>query len=269
MIWIDGDLVAAAAASVSVFDHGVVVGDGAFETLVVLDGSPFAATRHIRRLHATLAALALDPPPDQVLRQAMEQVIGANSLGHGRLRITVTGGLGPLGSGSPSGPVSVIAAVGPLDDHPKPFAVTAPWTRNEHGALAGLKTTSYAENVRALRWAKDRGASEAIFANTKGELCEGTGTNVFVVVDGHPLTPPLRSGCLAGITRELVLEVTDAEERDLPLDVLRSADEVFLTSTTRDVQALTRVDDRQLDIGPVTTRIAAAFGDLVAAELDP
>ena len=269
LIWIDGDVVAADAASVSVFDHGLVVGDAAFETLVVIDGTAFAATRHIRRLHTTLAALAVDPPSEQILRQAMEQVIAANDIDRGRLRLTVTAGLGPMGSGAPSGPTSIIAATGPLADTPVPAVVTAPWTRNERGALAGLKTTSYAENVRALRWAKERGASEAIFANTKGELCEGTGTNVFVVVDGQVQTPPLRSGCLAGITRELVLEVADAAEVDLPLDVLRSADEVFLTSTTRDIQGITSIDDRRLDVGPITSAVADAFAGLVARSLDP
>lgn len=269
LIWIDGDLVAADVASVSVFDHGLVVGDGAFETLVIIDGTPFAATRHIRRLHTTLAALAVDAPSEDVLRQAMEQAIAANGMERGRLRLTVTAGLGPLGSGAPSGPTSIIAATGPLPDTPVPAIVTAPWTRNEGGALAGLKTTSYAENVRALRWARERGASEAIFANTKGELCEGTGTNVFVVVDGRLQTPPLRSGCLAGITRELVIEVADVDEVDLPVDVLRTADEVFLTSTTRDVQGLTSVDDRVLAVGPVTQRVAAAFAGLVAESLDP
>ncbi|MEM7285470.1 MAG: aminotransferase class IV [Actinomycetota bacterium] len=269
LIWIDGDLVPAESASVSVFDHGLVVGDGAFETLVVIDGTPFAATRHIRRLHTTLAALAVEAPSEQVLRQAMEQVVSANQVDRARLRLTVTGGLGPLGSGAPTGPVSIIAAIGPLAEPPTPAVVTAPWTRNEGGALAGLKTTSYAENVRALRWAKERGASEAIFANTKGELCEGTGTNVFVVVDGRVSTPPLRSGCLAGITRELVLEIAEVDEVDLPLDVLRTADEVFLTSTTRDVQGLTSVDDRALPVGPATDRVAAAFAELVRSGLDP
>ena len=269
LIWIDGDVVAAEAASVSVFDHGLVVGDGAFETLVVIDGTPFAATRHIHRLHTTLAALAVDPPSEQVLRQAMSQVISANGVDRGRLRLTVTAGLGPMGSGAPSGPTSIFAATGPLADTPVPAVVTAPWTRNEGGALAGLKTTSYAENVRALRWAKERGAGEAIFANTKGELCEGTGTNVFVVVDGQVMTPALRSGCLAGITRELVIEVADVQEVDLPVDVLRTADEVFLTSTTRDVQGVTSVDDRTLAVGPVTERVADAFARRVAQSLDP
>ena len=95
--------------------------------------------------------------------------------------------------------------------------VTVPWTRNEHGATAGLKTTSYAENVIALAHAVERGGSEAVFANTAGNLCEGTGTNVFYVVDGELRTPTLASGCLAGVTRALVIEWCGAREVDEPL----------------------------------------------------
>ena len=110
--------------------------------------------------------------------------------------------------------------------------------------MAGIKTTSYAENVKALAYAKERGCTEAIFATTTGLLCEGTGSNVFVGIDGRLLTPPLSSGCLAGVTRDLVLEVTDAVEEDIPMAAFLAADEVFLTSTGRDVQPVHQVDDR-------------------------
>lgn len=149
--------------------------------------------------------------------------------------------------------------------------ITVPWTRNERGALTGLKTTSYAENVVALARAREQGASEALFGNTVGQLCEGTGSNVFVVLDGEIHTPPLASGCLAGITRALAIEWTGAEETDLPLDVLERADEVFLTSTLRDVQAVQRVDDRELPgaPGPVTAKAMRIFEERSGNDLDP
>ena len=106
-------------------------------------------------------------------------------------------------------------------------------------------------------------------ANTRGELCEGTASNVFVVVDGELLTPSLRSGCLPGVTRELVLEWTQAREADLPYSVLATADEVFLTSATRDVHPVVRVDDRGLEIGPVTRQVQEAFAAGVATGIDP
>ena len=121
--------------------------------------------------------------------------------------------------------------------------------------MAGIKTTSYAENVKALAHARARGRTEAIFATTTDLLCEGTGSNVFVGIGGRLLTPPLSSGCLAGVTRDLVLEVTDAVEEDVPMAAFLAADEVFLTSTGRDVQPVHRVDDRSLpDHGPLTGR---------------
>lgn len=146
-----------------------------------------------------------------------------------------------------------------------------PWTRNEKGALTGLKTTSYGENVVALARAHAAGASEALFANTQGQLCEGTGSNVFVVIGGRLLTPPLESGCLAGITRALVADWAGAEEAELPLGALAEAGEVFLTSTLRDVQAVHRVDDRTLSgaPGPVTAKAMRVFAERAAADPNP
>ncbi|MGW3406439.1 aminotransferase class IV, partial [Streptomyces zhihengii] len=165
-----------------------------------------------------------------------------------------------------------VVALGGTTRRPDTTAViTVPWTRNERGALTGLKTTSYAENVVALARAHDNGASEALFANTVGRLCEGTGSNVFVVVDGELHTPPVSSGCLAGITRALTVEWTGARETDLPLDVLDRAEEIFLTSTLRDVQAVVRVDGRPLpaEPGPVTAKAMRVFAERSAADPDP
>jgi branched-chain amino acid aminotransferase len=109
-----------------------------------------------------------------------------------------------------------------------------------------------------------------VFENLRGQLCEGTGSNVFVVIDGELITPTLSSGCLAGITRELVLEWCEVSERDLPLDVLQEADEVFLASTTRDVQGLHRIDERELDApGPVTAQTAKVFAQRSQENVDP
>jgi branched-chain amino acid aminotransferase len=150
--------------------------------------------------------------------------------------------------------------------------VIVPWSRNEQGACAGLKTISYAENVRALAFAEARGAHEAIFPNTRGELCEATGSNVFVVRDGVVRTPPGDAGCLLGVTRGLLLEISSAtEEARLSLDDLRDADEAFLSSTVREVQPIASVDGQPLRSvsGPVTEKLAAAFKDLVGRNLDP
>jgi len=267
-VWLNGRLVDASDATLPIDDHGLVVGDGAFETLKTTGGHAFAVTRHLERLSRSLDALAIDMPDSSVLRSAIAETVAAGGHQESRIRLTVTAGSGSLGSGMPGGAPSVVIAVTELKPKVVPIAITVQWTRNERGATAGLKTTSYAENVRALRVANEAGASEALFANTRGELCEGTGTNVFVVIDGETFTPPLSSGCLAGVSRELLLEMTDIEERTFPLEVLTTADEVFLTSTTRDVQALTKIDQRELAVGPVTQKMAARFDEILMT-IDP
>ncbi|WP_460063575.1 aminotransferase class IV [Streptomyces sp. YKOK-I1] len=271
-IWLDGALQDSAAARVSVFDHGLTVGDGIFETVKATDGRPFALTRHLDRLTRSARGLGLPDPDHDEIRAACAAVLEANPMPLGRLRLTYTAGHGPLGSDrGDQGPTLLVALVETTRRPDSTAVITVPWTRNERGALTGLKTTSYAENVVALARAHEAGASEALFANTVGQLCEGTGSNVFVVLDGEIHTPPLASGCLAGITRRLTVEWTGAKETDLPLDVLERADEVFLTSTTRDVQAVHRVDTRELPgaPGPVTAKAMRIFDERAGEDLDP
>jgi branched-chain amino acid aminotransferase len=271
-IWLDGGLQDIESARVSVFDHGLTVGDGVFETVKVTDGKTFALTRHLDRLTRSARGLGLPDPDLDEVRRGCAAVLDANPMPLGRLRITYTGGHGPLGSDRGEHGPTLVVALGESKRRPdSTAAVTVPWTRNERGALTGLKTTSYAENVVALARAHQHGASEALFANTVGQLCEGTGSNVFVVLDGEVHTPPLASGCLAGITRALTVEWTGAKETDLPLDVLERADEVFLTSSLRDVQAVHLVDERQLPgvAGPVTAKAMRVFDERSADDLDP
>ncbi len=271
-IWLDGGLRDTDAARVSAFDHGLTVGDGVFETVKAVHGRPFALTRHLARLARSAGGLGLSEPDLDEVRRACAAVLDANPVELGRLRITYTGGPGPLGSDRGDAGTTLLVAVGATARRPDTTAVvTVPWTRNERGAVTGLKTTSYAENVVALARAHEQGATEALFGNTRDRLCEGTGSNVFVVLDGELHTPPVESGCLAGITRALAVEWTGARETDLPLDVLERADEVFLTSTLRDVQAVHRVDGRALADapGPVTAKAMRIFDERSAADLDP
>lgn len=267
-VWLNGQLVSSDDAYLPVDDHGLIVGDGAFETLKTTRGEAFAVTRHLRRLRRSLEALAISVPDEELLRQAIAETVEAAGHAESRIRVTVTAGSGSLGSGMPGGQPSVFVAVTELRPKAEPIAVTVPWTRNERGATAGLKTTSYAENVRSLRVAHEAGASEALMANTRDELCEGTGTNVFVVIDGQAFTPPLASGCLAGVTRELVLEVAPVTERVLPFEILQTAQEIFLTSSTRDVQGLEQIDGRAIAVGDVTRKCADLF-DSVLGTVDP
>lgn len=272
-VWINGELLPDNEARISVFDHGLVVGDGAFETVKVADGEPFALSRHLARLTASAAGLGLPPPDLDQIRTGAAAVIEASPrMTLARMRITITGGIGPLGSERGKSPPTVVVALAEQRAAAEFVDVAVvPWSRNEFGATAGLKTTSYAENVRALGYAVQHGASEAIFANTSGNLCEGTGTNVFVVLSGKLVTPPLSAGCLAGVTRALVLEWAGGAEEDLPIEALTDADEAFLTGTTRDVQPIRKVNGSKLVAvpGPVTRKAAEVFGTRAAESPDP
>jgi len=272
VVWLGDRLVDPDTASVHWSDHGLTVGDGVFETLKVLDGTPFAPTRHLNRLRRSTQAMALPAPAAGWVREAIHAVLQANpTAGLHRLRVTYTAGIGPLGSDrGNAAPTLAVALSSTVPWPPTTTVATVPWVRNERSALSGVKSTSYAENVLALRLAHQQGASEALFADTRGRLSEGTGSNVFVVLGGELLTPTLGSGCLAGITRELVLEWARATEQDLPMDVLLEAEEVFLTSSTRDVHPVSRIDQRDLGApGPVTAQVSATFRERAAHNSDP
>lgn len=276
-VWLNGTLVPADEARVSVRDHGLTTGDGVFEALRVSRGVPFAMTRHLARLRASAAGLGLPGPDLDQIRAGVHAVLAAAGRpDRARIRITVTAGESVLGSARPDGltaaGLTVIIALGELAETPASCDVAVlPWPRNERGLLAGVKTTSYAENVRALAWARERGAAEAVLGNLAGNLCEGTGTNVFVVTGGRLVTPPLSAGCLAGVTRGLVVEWAGAAEEDLPLSALAGAEEAFLTGTTRDVQPVRLVDGAPLPAvpGPLTRKAAEIFAARAAESPDP
>jgi branched-chain amino acid aminotransferase len=270
-LWVNGSLVEQDAPVLRADDHGITVGDGVFEAMKVIDGQPFALRRHLRRLVTSAAGLGIEVDVEHI-RAAVDQVLAAESRPRVRLRITVTGGPSPYATNRGGAVPTVMVSTSPLNEWPGVADVSVvPWTRNERSATAGLKTTSYADNVVALRYAHDHNASEAILANTVGELCEGTGSNVFVGVGGQLVTPPPESGCLLGITRELVIEwLGDVIERPLPLHALADADEAFLASSTRNVQPIRWVDGRELPAvpGPLTERAMAVFAER-SAEVDP
>ena len=279
IVWLNGRLLPATEARISPFDQGLTIGLGAFETLVARDGQPFAFSRHWARLEKSCAGLGLAVPDRDEARDALIQVAAANRLPAARLRFTVTAGEGPPGAGRSDQPATTLLATAV----PRPvWGETAsvallPWARHEHSPLAGLKTTSYAENALALAEARRRGADEALLPNTRGGLCEGSGSNVFLVRDGRLLTPPLASGCLAGVTRALVLELARtlglaAEETVLPLAALNEAAEAFLTSTTRDIQPIRSIDGTALPAapGPVTRQLQEKWRALFThGPLDP
>ncbi|MCX6853389.1 MAG: aminotransferase class IV [Verrucomicrobia bacterium] len=272
-IWLNGTICRLAEARISPLDHGLLVGDGVFETLVARQGRPFAVREHWQRLVNSCEIMGLTPLPLEDYLAAIEAVLKANQLSDARLRVTLTSGDGPLGSDRGNGPKTVFVTAVPLKPWPPTEKVClVPWTLNENGPLAGAKSVSYGGNVRALALAKSKDCGEALMANTRGEVCEGTGSNVFLVLQGRLVTPPLSSGCLPGITRDFVIRACLAsgiscDEEALPVSALAQCEEAFLTSSTRDVHPISELDGRSLITpGPITQKVAAAFHQFVAEQ---
>jgi branched-chain amino acid aminotransferase len=257
--WVNGHIVTDPdAPAVAVTDRGFTLGAGVFETLKVLDGNPFALTRHLARLAHGAEVLGIGSPDPALVRRGVAEVLAAEPHQQGRLRITWTG------------TTLAITSTAFASYSPTTAIVTSPWPRNERSPLAGIKATAFAENTLSTAYAAQHDAGEAVLANLKGDLCEGAGSNIFYVLDGELRTPTLASGCLPGVTRALVLEWFGAREVDAPLGVLNEAEEIFLVSSTRNVQGVDAVDGRPRPApGPVTASVARLWAEREAQSLDP
>lgn len=269
-----GGLVDDSDATVPVFDHGFTVGDGIFETMKVQQGLVFLWPWHLERLRVSARRMRMTLPSDDFLTDVVRGIArdSAGNVGSAaRVRLTITAGIGPLGSNRLEVDPTIVCAASALPVRSGAARLhLASWPKNERSPLAGVKSTSYAENVLALAEATALGAGEALFLNSRGYVCEGTASNLFVVQDGVVSTPPPEAGLLEGVTRRFVLGLGDdairMHERNITRDELLAADEVFITSTFQDVRAVGAIDDRVFAAGPVT---AALQGRFAAAALDP
>jgi branched-chain amino acid aminotransferase len=251
---------------VSVNDHGLTVGDGIFETLKTINGKAVLLERHLARLQRSAQLLDLLIPSLDEIRIAISQLLAQEEIvksAIGRIRITLTSGPGELGSIRSNGWTLIVVW---SESKPWPDSaevVISDIVRNERSPLAGAKTISYAENVLALSRAKKLVASEAILLNLAGNVCEGTGSNVFIVKNKVVLTPPVIDGLLPGITRNAVIESIPKQirfsELSFTAEDLLNADEVFLTSTTRNIQPVTKINDKTFPIGSVTKELQVNF----------
>ena len=267
--WCKGEYIEGPLA-VSAGDRGLTHGLGIFETLLALEGRPVVLEMHLERMRSGAERLGWQIADLGTVRmeEAIRGLLARGGLEHGRARVRIAlsageGELRCLERGKDS-LLWITAAAAP----PPPESValvTAAFPRNEASPLAGVKCASYAENLVALDYARRNGADEALFHNTKGELCEGTTSNVFLVNGGRVLTPPLSSGCLPGTTRARVitlcctLGIPVAEETLTPVD-LAAAAEVFTTSATRGVVPVRSVDGAAYEPGEITCRLREILG---------
>src|SRR5258708_1048661 len=269
-----------ANAVVSVFDHGFLYGEGVYETLRTYDGQPFLFDRHMRRLRASASMVALTVPPsnDDIDRRFRDTMRAAGLGEAGReayIRILVTRGVGELtyDPAACGDPTIVVITKAQIDPPAEAFerGVTVALVdivRNHPGSVNPIiKSNNLLNNALAMQQAFKRGAFEGVMRNYRGELAECTTSNLFVVKDGAALTPPLDAGLLAGLTREFLFELgrelgVPIREHTLKDEDLFGADEAFLTSTTRELVPIVRVDDRVIGSGhpgPVTKKLLQGF----------
>lgn len=249
LVWHDGHIVEPSTPIVDATDHGLLMGDGVFETLAVHRGRPRSLERHLRRLRTGLERIDLDhPSTDEVVRDAIDELMAASGLAEARVRVTVTAGPGssPRERGDTPTVFVTIAPLGPVPSSVSLHLVA--WARNERSALAGIKSTNWAENAHALRAAATAGFDNALFCDTQGRLSECATANVFLVIDDAILTPSTSAGCLPGTVRESLLDAAVATEADLrPVDLER-ADGVFVTTATTGVVPVHAIDDRSFPV---------------------
>lgn len=252
MVWLNGDWKKELEAVVPVSDGGLLRGEGVFETMLAQGGRVFELERHWRRLKRGCEAFGLDLPEVQDFRKICEELLERNGEpSEHRVRVRITRSAHSL-------LVTSRVSVG----YPETLVLQrSPFLRNERSALSGLKAISYGENSLALAQGKRAGADEVLFTNTRGDWCEGAWSNVFAVEDGRLLTPPLTSGCLPGVTRELIIELAQEAGIELieearNLVSLAKVEELFLTSSLLGVGPVSQWDGASFSVGPVTAHLA-------------
>ena len=285
MVNVNGRISDERDAVISVFDHGFLYGEGIYETLRTYNNRPFLYDRHMRRLRNSAGMMALDIPfsDDQMASQIRDTTAAANLDGaEAYIRVLVTRGVGELTYDIKATPTpSVVIIVKPLvepseETYEQGVKVALVDVVRNHPASVNpmIKSNNLLNQALAGQEAIRRGAFEGVMRNYRGELTECTTANLFVVRDGVALTPPLESGLLPGITREFLFEVgrdvgVDVREKVLRDDDLFSAEEAFLTSTTREAVPIVKVDDRTIGTGkpgPVTKRLLKGFRDRARAD---
>jgi branched-chain amino acid aminotransferase len=277
-IWIENGLVDQTDAKISVFDHGLLYGDGVFEGIRIYHGKIFECQAHLDRLYESAKVICLEiPMPTEAMKEAMEQTLAANNIQDGYIRLLVTRGIGDLGldpflcKGS-----QVIIIADTIQLYPEALyekgltVVSVPSVRNHPlSCPPQVKSMNYLNNILAKIEAIRASAAEGIMYNHLGYVAEATGDNVFIVKKGVVYTPPVQAGSLDGITRQVVIRLAEQEaisvvEKNLTRFDLYAADEMFLTGTAAEVIGVVEMDGRKIGTGtpgPITKQLRQKFFD--------
>lgn len=288
-VWMDGELVAYREASVNVFDHGLLYGDGVFEGIRSYSGKIFERIPHLERLFASARSIELEMPYDMVaLSKALDEALEANGLldpnRDAYIRLVVTRGIGALGL-SPRKTIDprtfIIAAdllmyPDEMYENGMPVIISSVTRNSPNACPPRIKSLNYLNNILAKIEALDANVGEAIMLNGQGMVAEATGDNVFVVIEGQVQTPPTSAGILNGITRKTVIKLArergfEVVEKDLVRVDLYSCDEMFLTGTGAEVIPVCQIDGRKVangKPGPITRELIKAYRELVHSAED-
>lgn len=276
LIWIDGALLPKQEAKISVYDHGLLYGDGVFEGIRAYNGKIFEKTAHLQRLYDSARAIRLTIPysPEQ-LAAALEEVLAANKARDAYIRLVVTRGVGYLGiSPVNCARPTVFIIADTIQMYPEEMyqngmaIITASTIRNHPNSLSPkIKSLNYLNNILAKWEAVDAGVPEAVMLNHLGYVCECTGDNIFIVKDNTLITPAEESGILVGVTRQVVIDLAHSagipvKEINLTRYDLYTAHECFLTGTGAEIIPVTSIDKRLISggkVGPITRKLTAAF----------
>jgi len=282
-IYIDGNWFDKDEAKISVYDHGLLYGDGVFEGIRIYGGTIFRLKEHVRRLYDSAKAIMLTiPMTAEEMEALLVEAVEKNSKQEGYIRLVITRGVGDLGINPATCPkASVIVIVDDIALYPAEhyekgiMVITASTRRNSPDALdPKIKSLNYLNNVMAKMEARQAGCLEAILLNREGKVAECTGDNIFYVRDGVLITPSGDQGALKGITRDVVIEAAEGigmETRAVPTTLydLYTADECFLTGTAAEMIPVTTIDGRSIGEGkpgPETSKIREAFQALIREE---
>ena len=282
-IWLNDKLVDESKAKVSVFDHGLLYGDGVFEGIRVYNGKVFELEAHIERLFNSAHSIRLNIPQDpETLAQNVRTTIEANDISDGYIRLIVTRGVGTLGLNplACKEPQLIIIAAS-IQLYPQELydtglkVISANTMRNHPLAVSPqIKSLNYLNNILAKLEALDRDMLEAIMYNHMGFVAEGTGDNVFIVKNGQIFTPPHSAGSLTGITQKVVIQLArqsgyEVHEKNLTRYDLYEADEIFLTGTAAEVIGVVDLDGRPIGSGrpgPITCKLREKFQTFVRSQ---
>lgn len=279
-IFINGQFLAPEEAKISVYDHGLLYGDGVFEGMRCYGGNVFRLEEHLKRLDESARAIGLELPISlQQLAADTNETVAKNGIVDGYIRLLVTRGAGPLGLDpfKCSDPQVIIIADS-ITLYPESYyedgleLVTASTIRNHPAALSPrIKSLNYLNNILAKMEGLKAGCIEALMLNHKGEVAECTGDNLFVIKNGRLNTPPIEAGILEGVTRNAVLQLareSSIETTEMPMTRhdIYVADECFLTGSAAEVIAAVKLDGRMIGngkVGPITQQLNKAFRELV------